>query len=363
MFKIKRVGAENSTVVVKKTYPKNFTQPLVNEFDGDPYLYDYVDEDPEFVNAVLLMSGIQSTYNNVSDWEDACALYDKTIPIIYDHYGGKEETLKVIKNMDDDELGLRGWKRRPRFKKKARNLIKNGITPSRVLINPSNLDFTHINSLYDANEPIDEEIEITEKKPKGRLRRMLERAAYEEAGNVAVSNMWSSSEGSSSEDLQDIIANYYSSTTQVANARIEETVDPFEETIRAKLRELDDDGFIPDEQESGYDLDTDFTLYDKSSRSKLSMYKEIYDDLGFDAMNRKAYSKKDLRLYDEMLGQEHLTKKQQKKQQKAVKDYEKLREKRRNSQRALSKLLSSSREIDLTNGAKLSISDYEVKRK
>ena len=64
-----------------------------------------------------------------------------------------------------------------------------------------------------------------------------------------------------------------------------------------------------------------------------------------------------------MLGQEHLTKKQQKKQQKAVKDYEKLREKRRNSQRALSKLLSSSREIDLTNGAKLSISDYEVKRK
>ena len=99
----------------------------------------------------------------------------------------------------------------------------------------------------------------------------------------------------------------------------------------------------------------------RATRSKFKMYKEIFDDLGIDAMNRKAFSKQDLRLYDEMLGQEHLTKKQQKKQQKAVKDYNKLREKKRNSQRELSKLLASSREIDLTNGAKLSISDYKRK--
>lgn len=358
MFKMKRVGSDDTTVRVKKTYPEHMTEPMVNEFDGDPYLYDYVDEDPEFVNAVLIMSGIQSTYNTVPDWEDACALYDRTIPIIYDHYGGKEETLKLIQSMDDDDLGLRGWKRRPRLKKKARNLVKSGISPSRVLINPNSIDFNHINDLY-SHEDNGETVEIKEKKPKGRLRKMLERVAYEEAGNMAVAKMYSS-DGS---DLQDIISNYYSASTQVENDRNEITVDPFEESIRRKLNESNNDGFTPAEQMSGVELGTDFVLRDRSRQARLNMYHEIFVDFGLEAINRKSYSKKDLRLYDELLGQDHLSKKQQKKQQKAIKNYEKLRDKRRNSQRELAKMLASSRNIDLTNGVKLSISDYDVKRK
>lgn len=358
MFKMKRIGSDETNVRVKKNYPENFTEPMVNEFDGDPYLYDYVDDDSEFVNAVLIMTGIQSTYNTVPDWEDACALYDRTIPIIYDHYGGKEETLKLIKSMDDDELGLRGWKRRPRLKKKARNLIKNGISPSRVMINPSNLDFEKINELY-ACEDSNETIVIKEKRPKGRLRKMIERASYEEAGNLAVAKMYSSD----STDLQDIISNYYSASTQIENDKNDSVIDPFEETIRNKIEESNRDGFVPSEHESGYDIGSDMCLYDKGKRAKLNMYREIFEDLGIEAINRKSYSKKDLRLYDEMLGQDHLTKKQQKKQRKAIRDYEKLRDKRRNNQRELAKLLASSDSINLTNGAKLSIGDYTVKRK
>lgn len=358
MFKMKRVGSDETTVRVKKTYPEHFTEPMVNDFDGDPYLYDYVDEDPEFVNAVLIMTGIQSTYNTVPDWEDACALYDKTIPIIYDHYGGKEETLKLIKSMDDDELGLRGWKRRPRLKKKARNLVKSGISPSRVLINPDNLNFNEINKLY-ACEDSDETVIIKEKKPKGRLRKMLERVAYEEAGNLAVAKMYSSD----ATDLQDIISNYYSASTQIENDINDNVVDPFEESIRNKISESNRDGFVPSEQASGYDVGTDLLLYDRGKKARLDMYREIFEDFGIDAFNRKTHSKKDLRLYDEMLGQDHLTKKQQKKQAKSIKNYEKLREKRHNSQRELAKMLASSNSINLTNGAKLSISDYEIKRK
>ena len=260
--------------------------------------------------------------------------------------------------MDDDELGLRGWKRRPRLKKKARNLIKNGISPSRVMINPSNLDFEKINELY-ACEDSNETIVIKEKRPKGRLRKMIERASYEEAGNLAVAKMYSSD----STDLQDIISNYYSASTQIENDKNDSVIDPFEETIRNKIEESNRDGFVPSEHESGYDIGSDMCLYDKGKRAKLNMYREIFEDLGIEAINRKSYSKKDLRLYDEMLGQDHLTKKQQKKQRKAIRDYEKLRDKRRNNQRELAKLLASSDSINLTNGAKLSIGDYTVKRK
>ena len=120
---------------------------------------------------------------------------------------------------------------------------------------------------------------------------------------------------------------------------------------------------MPSEQASGYDVGTDLLLYDRGKKARLDMYREIFEDFGIDAFNRKTHSKKDLRLYDEMLGQDHLTKKQQKKQAKSIKNYEKLREKRHNSQRELAKMLASSNSINLTNGAKLSISDYEIKRK
>ena len=360
MFKMKRIGSDNQ-ITVNKTYPDYLTQPLVNNFPGDPYLYDYVDEDPEFVNAVLTMESIQSNYNTVAEWEDACALYDRTIPIIYDHYGGEEETLALIKSMEDDDLGLRGWKRRPRLKKKAKKLIKSGISPSRVMISPSNLDFTKMNSLY----PDDgETIEIKEKKPKGRLRQMLQREAYEEAGDVAVAKLYTKT----GEEIQDVIANYYSGTRQVKYDSIESQLDPFTESIRSVINDHTEDGFIPDPDHSDcrsrYELDSSgMGVFDVGVKNRLSVYKEVFDDMGVNTLNRKNYSKQDLRLYDEMLGQTHLSKKELKKQRKAIKTYEQSREKRRNSQRELSKMLAKSKEINLTDNARISFSDYTVKRR